>query len=77
MPKRPLPPDVPEIGYIIIQLGLREDGPVAAYDYSGIEPEAAIGYLTTFSDMIRDDLRMGWRWVEVSPEDDEDEEDDE
>lgn len=77
MPKRPLPPEVPEIGYVIIQIGLREDGVVAAYDYSGIEPEAVIGYLTAFSDMVRDDLRAGWTAVEFIPdEEDEDEETD-
>lgn len=71
MPKRPLPPDVPEIGYVIIQLGLTDGGIISSFDFDGMEAEAALGYLISFADMIRDDLRDQWNPVEQLEDDDE------
>jgi hypothetical protein len=74
MPDNPLPDDIPEIGYIVIQLGLDETGIVPAYDYDGVTPEAAVGYLTTFADMIREGLKATYaiEWIDEEDEEEPD-----
>jgi hypothetical protein len=76
MPGHALPDDIPEVGYITIQLGLDKDGIVPGYDYDGITPEMAIGYLTAFADMLREDLRT-WHVINIIDDDEDDDEDSE
>lgn len=37
-----------------------EDGTGCAYEYDGLSPEAAIGYLTTVVDQLREEVRERW-----------------
>jgi hypothetical protein len=61
MPKRILPDDVPEFGYIYISLGLdAEGGTTVAWDYQGLSIGHAIGELITLSDVLRDENREAW-----------------
>lgn len=92
MPKRVLPKNVPEIGYIYISLGLDPDGGTSVgQTYEGMTIEAAIGYLIAYSDVLRRDNEASWNLVtaginsaedyelfdEESDEDYDEEEDDE
>lgn len=65
MPKRILPDDVPEVGFVYISLGLdAEGGPAVAWDYDGVSIEAAIGHLIALSDILRDQNREDWEPLE-------------
>jgi hypothetical protein len=76
MPKRILPDDVPEVGYVYISLGLDANGgPATAWDYDGISIEAAIGHLIALSDVLRDQNREDWEPLEVEESHDEDADD--
>lgn len=68
-----LPDHVPEMGYVLISVGMDEDGEGMAYEVEGISPEAAVGYLTVLTDLLRDQMRFQW-YTAVS--DDEEEDDD-
>lgn len=37
-----------------------EDGTGCAYEYDGLSPEAAIGYVTTVLDQLREEVRDRW-----------------
>lgn len=71
-----LPDEVPETGYVLISVGIDEGGIAMAYNYDGLTPEAAIGYLTSVTDLIRDDIRFAWQAARMEAFDDEDDEDD-
>lgn len=69
-----LPDNIPETGFILISVGLDEGGIAMSYRYDGLSPESAIGYLTTVTDLMRDEVRFAWHAAMV--EDFEDDEDD-
>ncbi len=71
-----LPDHVPELGYVLISVGMDTDGEALGYEVEGISPEAALGYLTALSDLIRDEIRFGWYQSPVGDEEDEEDEDD-
>jgi len=43
-----------------------EDGTGCAYEYDGLSPEAAIGYLTTVIDQLRDEVKERWEAARAS-----------
>lgn len=55
-----LPDDVVEVGSVHIAVGMGEDGTGCAYEYDGLSPEAAIGYVTTVLDQLREEVRGRW-----------------
>lgn len=69
-----LPDDIPETGFILVSVGLDEGGIAMAYRYDGLSPEAAIGYLTTVTDLMRDEVRFAWHAARLEELDDEDDE---
>lgn len=55
-----LPDNVAEVASVHISVGMGEDGTGCAYEYDGLSPEAAIGYLTTVVDQLRQEVRDRW-----------------
>lgn len=72
-----LPDSIPETGFVLISVGLDEDGIAMAYKFDGLSPESVIGYLTTVTDLMRDDVRFAWHAARQEFYDDSDDEDDE
>lgn len=70
-----LPDTAPEIGRILISVGLAPEGGIAvAYKVTDLSPEAAVGYLITTSDLLREKVKDAW-YVSEAVEDEEDDED--
>lgn len=72
-----LPESIPETGFVLISVGLDEDGIAMAYKFDGLSPESAIGYLTTVTDLMRDDVRFAWHAARQEAYDDADDDFDE
>jgi len=72
MPKSALPDDVVETGYVLISVGLDESGVAVGYDYEGLPPEQAIGYLIAFSDILREESKLAMLGLGIVLDDDED-----
>jgi hypothetical protein len=57
----PLPDNVPEVASIRISIGLAEDGQGTGWSVDGMSDEAAIGYLTSITDLLRAKVAHAWR----------------
>lgn len=80
-----LPDDATIIGTVTIINYLDGEGELkTAYDVDGISDEAALGYMLTVSDRVREQIKYNWDtcpdcgrpWDEHGEEDEEEEEDD-
>ena len=73
-----LPEEDVEVGFIRISLGLTPRGTQSvAFDIDGLDDEAAIGYLVTITDRVRDRVRDSWEAVQFYEDDDFDGDDEE
>lgn len=61
MPAEPfLPDDVAEVASIHISVGMGEHGMGCSYNYEGLEPEAAMGYVMSVYDQLREEVLRRW-----------------